>query len=52
VTAKKTVFGVGILAMAALSFYFIFQGMELIGISLLVVSGLLEYLLTRTKKTA
>jgi len=50
-TAKKSLFGIILLAMAGLSIYFIFQGMELLGISLLIISALLEYRLTKIKKT-
>ena len=44
-------FGLFLMAIAGLSFYFIFQGMELIGIGMLIVCALLEYRLMKVKKT-
>jgi len=51
-TTKKSLLGIFLLAMAGLAFYFIFQGMELVGIGMLIVCALLEYRLMKVKKTA
>jgi len=50
-TTKKSLIGFFLLALAGLSIYFIFKGMELIGIGMLILCALLEYRLTRAKKT-